>query len=376
MVTRRAILTPAHVTALRALLFCVFALNLSASTKETWWSLRPIAEPTIPTRDAASSPENPVDQFLLAKLEQNGLTFAKEADRRTLIRRLYFDLVGLPPTPEEVATFLAETNPPVYEQLVERLLNSPQYGERWARHWLDVVHYGDSHGYDKDQPRPNAWPYRDYVIRAFNDDLPYARFISEQLAGDVLSNSGEAIAALGFISAGPWDLIGHAELPETKIDGKIARHLDRDDMVANTMSTFTSMTVHCAQCHNHKFDPISAEDYYGLQAVFAAVDRTEIEYYEESSMTEKRRALKSRERSVESERKTIEAALKDSNSDENKARLRESTNTLAEVRAALAQMPKSKIAFVGAVHHGGGSFRGTGPDVGKPRPPYPSPGAR
>ena len=285
-----------------------------------------------------------------------------------MIRRLYFDLIGLPPTPDEVASFLNDTHPQAYERLVERLLGSPHYGERWARHWLDVVHYGDSHGYDKDQPRPNAWPYRDYVIRAFNDDVSYSRFILEQLAGDVLSNSGDTVAALGFISAGPWDLIGHAELPETKIDGKIARHLDRDDMVANTMSTFTSMTVHCAQCHNHKFDPISAEDYYSLQAVFAAVDRTDVEYYNDPALTEKRKELKARERSLHDERKKIEAALKDSATEENKSRLNETTNTLAEVRAALAQLPKPNVAFVGAVHHGSGSFRGTGPNGGKPRP--------
>jgi hypothetical protein len=142
-----------------------------------------------------------------------------------------------------------------------------------------VVHYGDTHGYDKDKPREHAWPYRDYVIRAFNEDKPYTRFVQEQIAGDVLfPGTYEGIEALGFIAAGPWDYIGHEELPETKIDGKIARHLDRDDMVANTIGTFASVTAQCAQCHNHKFDPISQEDYFSLQAVFAAVDRTERKY--------------------------------------------------------------------------------------------------
>ena len=366
MVKRLIQSAPATQLAICALLFGLLALRSSASTNETWWSLRPIARPPIPQTGNQSA--NPIDRFILAKLEQNGLTFSKEADRRTLSRRLYFDLVGLPPTPAEVARFLNDTRPQAYEELVERLLSSPHYGERWARHWLDVVHYGDSHGYDKDKPRPNAWRYRDYVIRALNDDIPYARFISEQLAGDVFAESGDAIAALGFIAAGPWDFIGHEELPETKIDGKIARHLDRDDMVANTMSTFTSMTVHCAQCHHHKFDPISAEDYYSLQAVFAAVDRTDVEYYSDSALTEKRRELKARERSLNGERRKIEAALKDSATEENKSRLNETTNTLAEVRAALAQLPKPNVAFVGAVHHGSGSFLGTGPDGGKPRP--------
>ncbi len=124
---------------------------------------------------------------------------------------------------------------------MDRLLASPRHGERWARHWLDVVHYGDTHGYDKDKLRPNAWPYRDYVIRAFNDDKPYARFVQEQIAGDVLfPGTHDGIEALGFIAAGPWDAIGHLEVPETKVDGKIARHFDRDDMVANTIGTFAA----------------------------------------------------------------------------------------------------------------------------------------
>ena len=153
-----------------------------------------------------------------------------------------------------------------------------------------MVHYGDTHGYDKDKPRPNAWPYRDYVIRAFNSDKPYDRFVQEQLAGDVLfPGTPDGIEALGFISAGPWDFIGHAEVPETKMDGKVARHLDRDDMVSNTIGTFMSLTVHCAQCHNHKFDPISQEDYYSLQAVFAAVDRTD-RRFDADPITAKRRA--------------------------------------------------------------------------------------
>ena len=158
--------------------------------------------------------------------------------------------------------------------LVDRLLASPRYGERWGRHWLDVVHFGESHGYDKDKPRPNAWPYRDYVIRSLNADKPYDRFVAEQLAGDVLSpDDPQATVATGFIAAGPWDFVGHVELREGTVDKDIARSNDRDDMVANAMSTFTSLTVHCARCHNHKFDPIRQEDYYALQAVFAGVDR-------------------------------------------------------------------------------------------------------
>ena len=211
---------------------------------------------------------------MLTKLNENGLSPSPEADRRTLARRLHFDLIGLPPTPEHVRQFETDPDPLAYEKLVDRLLASPQYGERWARHWLDVVHFGESHGYDKDKIRPHAWPYRDYVIRAFNQDKPYTRFVQEQIAGDALfPGEPDSIVALGFIAAGPWDYVGHAELPITKTDGLIARYNDRDDMVMTAMSTFQSLTVHCARCHDHKFDPITQRDYYGLQAIFAGVDR-------------------------------------------------------------------------------------------------------
>ena len=257
------------------------------------WSLRPIVRPATGSHsdmaDAAGIradtgsvghvADNRIDAFIAAKLHENGLGFSPEADRRTLIRRLYFDLLGLPPSPEEVVRFLNDDAPDAWQQLVDRVLASPHYGERWARHWLDVVHFGETHGYDKDKPRPNAWPYRDYVIRAFNEDKPYGRFVQEQVAGDVLfANTRDGVESLGFIAAGPWDFIGHKEVPETKIDGMIARHLDRDDMVQNTLTTFCSLTVGCAQCHDHKFDPIPKADYYALQAVFAALDRTDREY--------------------------------------------------------------------------------------------------
>ena len=162
-----------------------------------WWSLKPLTRPTTP------SAGHPIDAFVRAKLRERKLTPSPMADRRTLIRRLYFDLIGLPPSPDEIDAFVADDSPTAYERLVDRLLASPQYGERWARHWLDVVHYGDTHGYDKDKPRPNAWPYRDYVIRSFNADKPYGQFVREQIAGDVLfPNQSDGIEALGFLSAG------------------------------------------------------------------------------------------------------------------------------------------------------------------------------
>jgi mono/diheme cytochrome c family protein len=264
------------------------------------WAYKPIkshAPPTL-TGDDAKWVRNPIDAFVLAKLKEKGLRPSAQADRRTLIRRVYFDLTGLPPAPEEVDRFIADERPDAYERVVDALLASPRYGERWARHWLDVVHYGDTHGYDKDKVRPNAWPYRDYVIRSLNEDKPYERFVKEQLAGDYFyPGTSDGVIALGFIAAGPWDFVGHAELREGTIDKAITRNLDRDDMVAVTMNTFVSSTAQCARCHNHKFDPISQEDYYSLQAVFAAVDRADRAFDEDPAIAKQRIMLEG-ERSV------------------------------------------------------------------------------
>ncbi|MFN0076402.1 MAG: DUF1553 domain-containing protein [Prosthecobacter sp.] len=276
-----------------------------------WWSFKTLTrsdgfQPSAKTTGSRHSLFS-IDTFIRAKLDEKGLSPAPTADTRTLIRRLYFDLTGLPPTPEEITKYTALP----YEKLVDDLLASPRYGERWARHWLDLVHYGETHGYDKDKPRMNAWPYRDYVIRAFNNDKPYTRFIEEQIAGDVLyPGTTDGITALGFISAGPWDLIGHAEVPETKLDGKIARHLDRDDMVQNAIGTFCSLTVQCAQCHYHKFDPISQEDYYSLQAVFAGIDRTDVDYYPDDASMQKFAALQMQKKQLTDEIAALEEPLK------------------------------------------------------------------
>lgn len=245
-------------------------------SEETWWSLRPLTRPTVPPTSTSEGLRSPIDRFVRARLEKEGLTPSPEADRRTLLRRLSFDLLGLPPSPEEVEAFVADERPDAYERVVDRLLASPHFGERWGRHWLDVVHYGDTHGYDKDKLRPNAWPYRDFVIRSFNDDKPYDRFVKEQIAGDVLfPGTADGIVALGFLAAGPWDFVGQVELREGTLDKHITRNLDRDDMVATTWNTFVSLTVQCARCHDHKFDPLSQQEYYSLQANFAAIDRAD-----------------------------------------------------------------------------------------------------
>ena len=241
---------------------------------QRWWAFEPLVRPSVPPVRTSGWARNPIDRFILAALEGRGLAPAPEADRRTLIRRLTFDLIGLPPTPEEIEAFVGDEDPLAYEKLVDRLLASPHHGERWGRHWLDQVHYGDTHGYDKDKRRDHAWPYRDYVIRAFNEDRPYGQFVREQVAGDLLEpGEFQGIAATGFLAAGPWDFVGHVELREGTVDKKKAQTLDRDDILSSTMATFVSLTVHCARCHDHKFDPIRQSDYYGLQAVFAGLDR-------------------------------------------------------------------------------------------------------
>jgi hypothetical protein len=275
-----------------------------------WWSLRPIPKSSPP------SAGHPVDAFLNAKLASNQLLPLALADPQTLLRRVFFDLIGLPPTPEQCDAFeqACQSESGVnaaYERLVDELLASPAFGEHWARRWLDVARYGETHGYDKDQPRSNAWPYRDYVIRSFNQDKPLNRFAQEQIAGDAMfPGDTDGILGLGFLAAGPWDLIGHVEVGEGKTDGRIAKHLDRDEMIAAVFNAFTSTTVQCAQCHHHKFDPVTMEDYYRLHAVFAAVDRADRVYQGLPIQQEQQRlALLARIKAVEADRNAIEATL-------------------------------------------------------------------
>lgn len=218
--------------------------------------------------------KNSIDDFITTKLRHQGLTMNPPADARTFIRRASFDLTGLPPTPEEVHAFEAELAPPekrevAYTRLIERLLDSPRYGERWARHWLDVVRFAESHGFEMNRARPNAWPYRDYVIEAFNSDKPYDQFVREQIAGDQL----QAPRATGFLVAGAWDQVKGAD-PVLRAN---QRADEMHDIVSTTGSTFMGLTVGCARCHDHKFDPISQVDYFHLRAIFEGVQHGERE---------------------------------------------------------------------------------------------------
>ncbi len=232
------------------------------------WSLQPLVSPAIPGQET-----NPIDGFIQAKLAEDGLAPSPEATRRTLIQRVHFDITGLPPSPEEVETFCSDPDPAAYEKLVDRLLASPRYGERWARHWFDTIQFADTHGYEHDIIRANAWPYRDYVIQAFNEDKAWARFIREQLATDYFyPDQPEMTPALGYLGAGPFDLSTYLTA------GVTFDYLSRDTLVTQTMSSFVSTTANCARCHNHKFDPIPQTDYYALQAVFSGVIKGDLAY--------------------------------------------------------------------------------------------------
>ena len=227
-----------------------------------YWAFRKPVRPRVPRVRNREWGRHPIDAFLEQVFEQKGMTPAPPADRVTLVRRAYLDLLGLPPSPEEVAEFVNDAALDAWEKLIERLLASPHYGERWGRHWLDVARYADSSGFDQDWDRPTAWRYRDYVVESFNKDTPYNVFIAEQLAGDELDSvSLNSKTATGFLRAGPRVAFREKDNPQYRFD-----YLD--DMIATTSQAFLGLTVQCARCHNHKFDPISQTDYYRMQAVF------------------------------------------------------------------------------------------------------------
>ena len=235
---------------------------------EQHWAYQAPADPVPPS--PAETPvgdawaAGPIDAFVLDRLTEADLTPNPPADRRTLIRRVTLDLTGLPPTPEQVAAFLADERPDAYERLVDGILASPTYGERWARHWLDVVRYAETNSYERDGAKPNAWRYRDYVIAAFNDDKPYDEFVTEQLAGDLLAGrDAETMTATGYYRLGVWD--------DEPADPLQARYDELDGIVRTTTEGFLGLTVGCARCHDHKIDPIMQADYYRMLAFFADV---------------------------------------------------------------------------------------------------------
>ena len=235
------------------------------SGQRSYWAFQPVSRPAEPETQSPHRILNPIDAFVVARLEARGLSLAPPAAKVEWIRRVYFDLIGLPPTPEEVDAFVDDSSPDAFERVVERLLASPHYGERWGRHWLDLARFAESDGFETDVTRPNAWRYRDYVIDAFNADKPYDRFVQEQLAGDELwPDRPEARIATAFNRH-------YAEEGNQK-DLLLARQETLDDITKVVGSTFLGLTFECARCHDHKFDPIPQKDYYRLQAFFANVN--------------------------------------------------------------------------------------------------------
>ena len=231
-----------------------------------FWSFRPLTRPEVPQVARGDWARSPIDRFILAKLEADGLVPAPPAEKTSLLRRVTYDLIGLPPTPEEVDAFLADRSTEAYEAVVDRLLASPRYGERWARHWLDLVRYAETDGYEFDAPKPSAYRYRDYVIKSLNDDKPYDRFLKEQVAGDELEpGSDEALIATGYYRVGPWDS-GAPDKLQATFD-------ELDDVVGTTGQVVLGLTTGCARCHDHKSDPFPTADYYRLLAFFRGVRR-------------------------------------------------------------------------------------------------------
>jgi hypothetical protein len=240
-----------------------FEQTNDARAGRDWWSLQPVVRPEVPQLVRQPQPNNPIDAFVRAKLEAENITPAPRADRRTLVRRAFYDLVGLPPTEDEIKAFLADESPEAWPRLIDRLLEMPQYGERWARYWLDLARYADTSGYERDQEKPFAWKYRDWVVKAFNSDMSYDQFVMQQIAGDELPDrTEESVIATGFLRPGTWN-----DEPNDKLDYQYDR---LEDLVHTTSSAFLALTVKCARCHSHKFDAITQEDYYRMASAFWA----------------------------------------------------------------------------------------------------------
>ncbi len=287
---------------LLALSSAVIAATVDAAreVRRDHWSFKPVVRPELPETENKAWPRSGMDRFILARLAREKLEPASEADRVTWLRRVSFDLIGLPPSPEDVASFVADNGSDTYERIVEMLLNSPRHGERWAQHWLDVVRYADTHGFEVNTERPNAWPYRDYVIESFNRDTPYDRFIREQIAGDAWAKD----AATGFLVTASVLLPG--QIGADDVSKRLARQDSLDEIVVNTAQTFLGLSVGCARCHDHKFDPITARDYYAMQSFFAGVEYGDRELRTPEALVQRKEMETCKQRIVEIETKLTE----------------------------------------------------------------------
>ncbi len=254
-------------------------LKEASKASTDWWAYQTLKPPKLAT----------IDAYVGARLGEEGLAINPTADRRTLLRRATYDLTGLPPTPDEVAAFIADSRPDAYARMIDRLLASPRYGERWGRHWLDVVRFGESNGFERNILINNLWPFRDYVIGSINADKPFDQFIREHLAGDVLG-AGDPEIAIGsaFLVAGPYDNVGNQDA----VAAAQIRADTIDEMIRATSESFLGLTLGCARCHDHKFDPIKSEDYYGLYATFAGVRHGETTLASEQQRADRAAKLK------------------------------------------------------------------------------------
>ncbi len=279
--------------------------SVSQDHRAQHWSFQPLKKIDVPDVSDSAWPQSDLDRFVLARLRSAGIDPAPKADKRTLIRRVTFDLTGLPPTPEEIESFLTDENASAYQRVIDRLLESDAYGERWARHWLDVARYADSNGLDENIAHGNAWRYRDYVVQAINSDKPFDRFIIEQIAGDLLEAGHENercqnLIATGFLSIGP-KVLAEVNMPKMRMDIV-------DEQLDTVGRVFMGMTFGCARCHDHKFDPISTADYYGLAGIFKST-RT-METYTKVAKWHEHLLINEEARTTQAEYETLLASRK------------------------------------------------------------------
>jgi cytochrome c553 len=319
-----------------------YVVQEKSKADHTWWSLRPIvvSEPnsdSVPAEWSASV----IDRFVYAKLAANGLQQNPPAERRTFIRRVTYDITGLPPTIEQIDAFEADESPDAYEKLVDRLLASPSYGEHWGRHWLDVVRFGESTGFEVNHVIDNAWPFRDYVIRSLNEDKPFDRFVIEHLAGDAVGQGDAAVeVGLTFLVCGPYDLVGNQDA----VRAAQIRADTVDEIIRATGEAFLGLTVGCARCHDHKFDPITQRDYYSMYATFAGVhhgDRAVAPDIDQRDRDAKLAELEALKKPLVDEKMALEKTASDPQ------RLESINRSIAEINHQIADLPQFPVLRVG-----------------------------
>jgi hypothetical protein len=337
-----------------------FVVREKSKADRTWWSLQPLKVSEPPAEDVPDEwKANPIDRYIFARLRANDLHPNPPADRRTLIRRVAYDLTGLPPTPAEIDAFVGDDSPNAYEKLVDRLLASPRYGEQWGRHWLDVTRFGESTGFEVNYVIENAWPFRDYVIRSFNEDKPFDRLVTEHLAGDVLGPGDPDVeVGLTFLVCGPLDTVGN----EDPAQAAQIRADTVDEIVRATSEAFLGLTIGCARCHDHKFDPVSQQDYYRLYATFAGVFHDDRLVGPEKQLRRRKRklaALETQKKQVLAKKSAAEKSSPD------RKELKSFDERLAELEKQIAALPAFPSLRVGRFEQPGAQHVFEGGDAGR-----------